>query len=199
MLDYLVPLVAYLCGSISSAVIVSALMGLPDPRAQGSHNPGATNVLRLGGRTGAALTLAGDVGKGALPVWLAVQLEVAEVSLACSGLCAFLGHLYPVFFGFRGGKGVATAFGALLVASPAAAGILALAWLATAAAFRYSSVSSLSAAALAPPTIFWSAKSLPLTVMGTLIAVGLFWRHRGNLRRLLDGSETRIGERGGDA
>lgn len=197
MPEYLIPVVAYLFGSISSAVIVSRLMGLPDPRTEGSNNPGATNVLRLGSKTGAALTLAGDVAKGAVPVLLALAFGISDNALAATGLAALLGHLYPVFFAFRGGKGVATALGVFAALSPAITGILIVSWLITAAVFRISSLAALVAAAAAPLLTFWLDGRTALVVMATIIAALLFWRHRANIARLLSGNESRIGKKPG--
>ncbi len=195
MIDYLLPLIAYLFGSVSSAVIVSKLMGLPDPRTEGSNNPGATNVLRLGSKTGAAVTLLGDILKGIIPVAIAVRLGLSDVPLALTGLGAFLGHLYPVFFAFRGGKGVATALGVFLAMSPAVAGVLCLVWLLMAGVSRYSSLSALTAATTAPFVTLWFEDSYALATMCALIAGLLFWRHRANIQRLLNGTESRIGKK----
>lgn len=195
MINILLPVIAYLFGSISSAVIVSRLMRLPDPRTSGSNNPGATNVLRLGSKTGAALTLVGDVAKGIVPVLIARYLAVGDWTLAATGLAAFLGHLYPVFFGFKGGKGVATALGVLLAISPLVTAGLVLIWLAVAAIFHYSSLAALSAAAGAPLMIAWLDGRMPLVVMAIVIAVLLFWRHRSNIARLINAEESRIGSK----
>jgi acyl phosphate:glycerol-3-phosphate acyltransferase len=147
---YLLPILGYLFGSISSAVVVSRLMGLDDPREVGSKNPGATNVLRYGGKLAAILTLAGDVLKGVIPVLIARYVTDDPAILATTALTAFLGHLFPVFFGFHGGKGVATALGVWLALNPWIGLLLAATWLATAAITRYSSLSSLAASMLAP-------------------------------------------------
>jgi len=135
---------AYLMGSIASAVVVARLMGLPDPRTQGSGNPGATNVLRLGGKKAAALTLLGDVLKGVIPVLAARLAGLPETGVALVALAAFLGHLYPVFFGFKGGKGVATAFGVLVAGAPLLGLAILVTWLAVAFASRISSLSALN-------------------------------------------------------
>jgi acyl phosphate:glycerol-3-phosphate acyltransferase len=195
MIEFLMPVVAYLFGSISSAVIVSRLMGLPDPRSEGSRNPGATNVLRLGSKPGAALTLAGDVAKGVIPVAIAVALDVSDQSLAATGLAAFLGHLYPVFFGFAGGKGVATALGVFAALSLPVTGVLVATWLAVAALFRRSSLAALAAAVCAPFATWWLDGRMPLVIMSVVVALLLTWRHRGNIQRLIDGTEGRIGNR----
>jgi glycerol-3-phosphate acyltransferase PlsY len=195
MIQYVMPVVAYLFGSVSSAVIVSRLMGLPDPRSGGSGNPGATNVLRLGSKRGAALTLAGDVAKGVVPVAIAAVFGVSDEVLAVTGFAAFLGHLYPVFFGFAGGKGVATALGVFAAASLPVTGVLVLVWLGMAALFRYSSLSALTAAAASPFVTWWLDGRWPVVVMCAAIAALLFWRHRSNIGRLLRGEESRIGSR----
>ena len=183
----------YLAGSISTAILVCRAMGLPDPRSEGSRNPGATNVLRFGGKKAAAITLAGDFLKGLLPVLLARLAGLEDVGLALTGLAAFLGHLYPVFFSFEGGKGVATAFGAILGLSwPVALAALG-AWLFMAFVVRISSLSALTAAALTPLLGWWF--NLPLAYNGVILAMVtlLVWRHRSNIRNLLAGAEDKIG------
>lgn len=189
MIDIALILGAYLAGSISAAIITCRLMGLPDPRTQGSGNPGATNVMRVGGKKPAAITLAGDAAKGLLPVLLAQALDVSEAVLALTALAAFLGHLYPLFFGFKGGKGVATAFGVLIgLAWPVALCLLGV-WLLMAKVFRVSSLAALTAAALSPLFMWWLRPAPELIAVATVISVMLIWRHRQNIRRLLDGSE----------
>jgi len=195
MTEFILPIVAYLFGSVSSAVIVSRLMRLPDPRTEGSNNPGATNVLRLGSKTGAALTLLGDTLKGVVPVLIAHQLDVSGMALAATGFCAFIGHLFPVFFGFQGGKGVATALGVFLAMSLKVSAVLGAVWLLMALVFRYSSLSALTAAAVAPFATWWLEQSIWLTLMCAVIAMLLFWRHRANIQRLLNGTESRIGKK----
>ncbi|KAA6183574.1 glycerol-3-phosphate 1-O-acyltransferase PlsY [Thiohalocapsa marina] len=187
---------AYLLGSVSSAIIVCRLMGLPDPRTQGSNNPGATNVLRIGGaraKPAAAITLLGDSIKGLLPMLAAHALGAAPVALAATGLAAFLGHLYPVFFGFRGGKGVATAlgvqFGLYWPVGLCVAGI----WLFVAKVLRISSASALVSMALAPFIVWWFRPDPALILMQVIITVLLFIRHSSNIRNLLSGDEGRIG------
>ena len=186
-------ILGYLAGSISTAILVCRAMDLPDPRSEGSRNPGATNVLRFGGKKAAAITLAGDFLKGLLPVLLARLAGLEDIGLALTALAAFLGHLYPVFFGFEGGKGVATAFGAILGLSwPVALGTLA-AWLFMAFVVRISSLAALTAAALAPLLGWWF--NLPLAYNAVLVAmvILLIWRHRSNIRNLLAGAEDKIG------
>ena len=194
-LDFALPITAYLLGSIATAVVVSRLLGLPDPRTIGSGNPGATNVLRTGNKLAALATLIGDLLKGLIPVVVARALDVSDLIIAITALAAFIGHIFPVFFQFKGGKGVATALGVLLGLSPwLGLGTLAV-WLAMAFGLRYSSLAALTAA-LAAPLIAWL-----LNLDGTiLIAIGsmsalLIWRHAGNIQRLLQGKETRIGEK----
>ena len=163
MLVIVCVVVAYLLGSLSAAIITCRVMGLPDPRGQGSGNPGATNVLRIGGKKAAAITLLGDFLKGLIPVLLASLLGVSALGLALVALAAFLGHLYPLFFGFQGGKGVATAFGAIIGLSlPVALAVL-LTWVGVFALCRVSSVAALSAAALAP-FYLWSVSYTHLTL-----------------------------------
>ncbi|MBK7984337.1 MAG: glycerol-3-phosphate 1-O-acyltransferase PlsY [Candidatus Competibacteraceae bacterium] len=183
----------YLAGSVSTAIIVCRIMGLPDPRSEGSRNPGATNVLRFGGKKAAAITLAGDFLKGLAPVLLARLAGLEETGLALTGLAAFLGHLYPVFFGFEGGKGVATAFGVILALSWPVALAALVTWLFMAFVVRVSSLSALTAAALAPLFAWWFG--LPGGYLAAvLVMVGLLiWRHRSNIRNLLAGTEGKIG------
>jgi glycerol-3-phosphate acyltransferase PlsY len=190
-------LAGYLIGSISFAVIVSRVFGLPDPRSYGSGNPGATNVLRTGKKFAAALTLLGDTAKGWVAVYLtqrfADEYGIGEIGIAGVAVAAFLGHLFPVFFGFRGGKGVATALGILLALNPWL-GLAALAtWIAVAAAFRYSSLAALVAALLAPVFSVWLSGGYAQAVAVTTMSLLLIWRHRVNLQRLFAGQEGKIG------
>lgn len=191
-LEYALIAAGYLFGSISAAILVCRAMGLPDPRTGGSKNPGATNVLRLGGKRAAALTLAGDLLKGLIPVLVARLFTSDAVVLAAVAAGAFLGHLYPVFFGFRGGKGVATAAGVLLGLSWQV-GVAALAtWLVMAKLFRISSLSALTAAVLAP-FYFWALEPQnAYLVISVALSLLLIWRHRSNIRELLAGTEERI-------
>lgn len=198
-MDLLLPvvliLVAYLLGSFSSAVVICRLMGLPDPRTQGSGNPGATNVLRSGGKKAAALTLFFDVIKGLLPVLLARMLTADEWTIGLVALAAFIGHLFPVFFNFRGGKGVATGFGCLLgIAWPLGLCVLAT-WLLMAFVFRYSSLSALVSASAAPLYAWLFTGSLVYTGLVLALSVLLIWRHRSNIRNLLQGKEDKIGHK----
>jgi glycerol-3-phosphate acyltransferase PlsY len=188
--------VAYLIGSISFAVVVSWCFGLPDPHTYGSGNPGATNVLRTGRKTAAVLTLIGDSAKGAFALWAALRLapefEVGETTLAAVALAAFIGHLFPVYFRFKGGKGVSIAAGILLALDLRIAGVVLLVWLVTVVALRYSSLASIVAALAAPVATFyflgWGSFACMVLVMTAL----LLWRHRGNIGRLMKGTESRI-------
>jgi glycerol-3-phosphate acyltransferase PlsY len=192
---HILVLVAYLLGSLSSAIIVCRIAGLPDPRSDGSGNPGATNVLRLGGKKPAIVTLAGDMLKGLLPVLLGHALGLAPVLLALVGLAAFLGHLYPVFFRFQGGKGVATALGVLLGLDWVVGLATVATWLAVAFVTRYSSLSALIATGLAPVWVAWRFGSLEPAVACVVMTALLFWRHAGNIRRLAAGEEPKIGQK----
>jgi len=192
MLLILLPLGGYLLGSVSSAVLVSKLMGLPDPRQSGSGNPGATNVLRLGNKPAAALTLLGDVLKGVLPVLIAKYLDADTTGIALAGLGAFLGHLFPVFFGFAGGKGVATSLGIFLALNPLIAGSQVALWALMALVFRYSSLAALVTALATPILLFWQMDDPVLTGFGIILAALLVFRHRANIVRLCRGTESRI-------
>ena len=192
MLLILLPLGGYLLGSVSSAVLVSKLMGLPDPRQSGSGNPGATNVLRLGNKPAAALTLLGDVLKGVLPVLIAKYLDADTTGIALAGLGAFLGHLFPVFFGFAGGKGVATSLGIFLALNPLIAGSQVVLWALIALVFRYSSLAALVTALATPILLFWQMEDPVLTGFGIILAALLVFRHRANIVRLCRGTESRI-------
>ncbi len=194
MWQWLLAPFAYLLGSLSSAVITSRIMGLPDPREEGSKNPGATNVLRLGGKKAAIFTLLGDAGKGLIPLLIAKALSVQGEVLAAVGLAAFIGHLYPVFFGFKGGKGVATALGVLTGYSWLTGLAVLLTWIAVAFVSRISSLSALVAATLAPSYVWYLLKSPELTFATALMSTLLIWRHRDNIRRILRGEESRIGK-----
>jgi glycerol-3-phosphate acyltransferase PlsY len=194
---------AYLVGSLSFAVIVSRVFGLADPRSYGSKNPGATNVLRSGHRAAAILTLALDALKGYVPVvaalLLAQRFGFGETTIAFVGLAAFLGHLWPVFFRFEGGKGVATAAGVLLGFNPVLGALTLLTWLIIAAFFRYSSLASIVSAVFAPfyQLLIWEASPLALAI--AVMSLLLIWRHSGNIRKLLAGTESRIGQKAAPA
>jgi glycerol-3-phosphate acyltransferase PlsY len=193
LITVLMIVIGYLAGSISTAILVCRAMGLPDPRNEGSRNPGATNVLRFGGKKAAAITLAGDFLKGLLPVLLARLAGLEDLGLALTALAAFLGHLYPVFFGFEGGKGVATAFGAILGLSWPVALAALVTWLFMAFVVRISSLSALTAAVLTPLLGWWFNLSFAYNAAILAMVVLLIWRHRSNIRNLLAGSEDKIG------
>lgn len=192
MTNALLIIAAYLLGSVSSAIIVCRLMGLPDPRTQGSNNPGATNVLRLGGKKAAAITLFGDMLKGFLPTLAALLMGVSPLVLAAVAMAAFLGHLYPVFFGFQGGKGVATALGTQFGIHWQIGGGVALIWLLMAKGLNISSLAALVSMALAPVVVWLVWPAPELIIMQCLMSVILFWRHRSNIRNLMAGSEGKI-------
>ena len=195
----LVVLAAYLLGSVSFAVLVSKLLRLPDPRSYGSKNPGATNVLRTGKKLAAALTLIGDAGKGLVAVLLARaylgETAASGVDIPLAGLAAFVGHLYPVFHRFQGGKGVATAAGVLLGFDIWLGLATILTWVAIAAFFRLSSLAALVGSIFAPVYAWWLFGLRPVWAVTIAIALLLIWRHRANIARLLAGEETRIGEK----
>ena len=186
---------AYLLGSVSFAMLMSKAFSLPDPRTYGSHNPGATNVLRSGKKAAAALTLLGDAAKGWLAVFLAVRFALSDEQVALIALAVFLGHLFPIFLRFRGGKGVATALGVLLALN-GWLGLAALAtWLLTAAMFRLSSLAALAAAVGAP--IYAILLGLPRewVLASGVMSLLLIWRHKGNVQNLLVGKESKIGSK----
>jgi glycerol-3-phosphate acyltransferase PlsY len=198
-LPFLAALAAYLIGSLSFAVIVSRAMGLSDPRTYGSGNPGATNVLRSGSKPAAILTLVLDALKGYVPVALAARYGHAhglgEGTVALVALAAFLGHLFPVYFRFRGGKGVATAGGTLFGIDPLLGAATVATWIIIAAFFRYSSLASIVAAVFAP---FWQLLTDGAgPIAFALIAMGLLllWRHEANVKRLFAGTENRLGRK----
>ncbi|WP_318499687.1 glycerol-3-phosphate 1-O-acyltransferase PlsY [Photobacterium leiognathi] len=189
-LALLMIIAAYLLGSISSAVLISRLCRLPDPRKSGSGNPGATNVLRLGGKSAAAMVLVADILKGMLPVWISYFLGINPFLLGIIGIAACLGHIYPLFFHFQGGKGVATALGALAPIGWDLSGMLIGTWIIALAVTGYSSAASLIAA-LSAPMLTWLVKpeyTMPVSMLSCLI----IFRHHENIRRLLDGEETKI-------
>ncbi|HYD33397.1 MAG TPA: glycerol-3-phosphate 1-O-acyltransferase PlsY [Methylophilaceae bacterium] len=185
---------AYLLGSISFGIIMSQLFGLPDPRTVGSGNPGATNVLRSGKKAAAALTLIGDTGKGWVAVWLAFHYSLAPWLICLIALAVFLGHLYPIFYKFKGGKGVATALGILLALSPWVGLSALLTWIITFAIWRYSSLAALVAAGLAPIYVIIFLDYKGFMVTSVLISLLLFWRHRGNIQKLTQGNEAGFGK-----
>lgn len=193
MLITLICICAYLIGSVSSAVLVCQLFKLPDPRFSGSNNPGATNVLRLGGKLPAALVLTFDILKGTIPVWGAYFLGVEPNWLGAIAVAACLGHIYPVFFHFNGGKAVATAFGALLPIGLSLGGLLIATWAIVVWLTRYSSLGAIVTVALAP-LYTWLIKPL-YTVPVSFLTVLIIFRHRANIKRLLQGKEPKIGKK----
>jgi glycerol-3-phosphate acyltransferase PlsY len=185
----------YLLGSVPFAVIVSRAFRLADPRSFGSGNPGATNVLRSGNKVAALLTLLGDAAKGWLAMFIAGRVGAGDTAIAVAGLAAFLGHVFPFTLGFKGGKGVATALGVLLGFSGALAGLTAGLWLTVVVLTRYSSLAALAAAAAAPALAWWLLGNIEVTVTVAFMCAVLIYRHKSNIRKLLAGTEGRVGGR----
>jgi glycerol-3-phosphate acyltransferase PlsY len=183
---------AYLLGSISAAIIVCRLFNLPDPRTQGSNNPGATNVLRIGGKKAAIITLLFDGLKGLVPVLIGKYLDFDTSALTWVALAAFLGHVYPVFFGFKGGKGIATFLGALLALNVLTGLAFGLTWLFVAKGLKISSLSALIATALTPLYLYFFTHQMYGVYVVILICVWIFFTHRGNIRRMVLGDEGKI-------
>jgi glycerol-3-phosphate acyltransferase PlsY len=193
-LTILIFALAYLAGSVSSAVLVCRLFNLPDPRGEGSGNPGATNVYRIGGKVPATLVLVSDILKGTIPVWGAYFLGLPPIHLGFVAIFACLGHIYPLFFGFKGGKAVATAFGAMLPIGLGLSVLLILSWVTLVALSGYSSLAAIITVALAP-LFTWFIKpaySLPVAMLAVLIII----RHKENILRLLKGQESKIWDKG---
>jgi acyl phosphate:glycerol-3-phosphate acyltransferase len=188
-------ILAYLMGSIASAILVCKLFGLDDPRRDGSGNPGATNVMRLHGKKAAILTLAGDVLKGLVPVLIAKALDSSELIIALCGLAAFLGHLFPIFFGFKGGKGVATLIGILFATHWILGLAYVLSWLFFVFLFRYSSLAALLAAVLTPLYSWLLLQNIYALICHSVITAILIWRHQSNIRKLIAGTEDKIGQK----
>lgn len=190
---------AYLIGSLSFAVIVSKYYGMDDPRTYGSGNPGATNVLRSGKKKAAALTLLGDALKGLVAVILARCLQdalnLSDIAIAAVAVAALVGHMWPIFFGFKGGKGVATALGVLLALSPATALVCAAIWLVMAFGFKVSSLAALVATVAAPLVAFWLMPYSSWAWATVVIAVLVLYRHKSNIQNLLQGKEGKIGDK----
>jgi acyl phosphate:glycerol-3-phosphate acyltransferase len=195
MTAVLAGILAYLVGSIPFAVVVSRAMGLPDPRSYGSGNPGTTNVLRSGSKVAALLTLAGDAAKGWVAVWVAMRLGLAVEVVAIVALAVFLGHVFSVWLRFQGGKGVATAAGVLFALDWRVGLATLVIWLVVVAASRYSSLGALVASAVAPAAVFTFLGAGPVFVASLAMCAVLVWRHAANIRKLLRGEESRIGER----
>ena len=188
---------SYLIGSIASAILVCKIMGKPDPRSEGSGNPGATNILRLHGKNAAIFTLLGDALKGFIPVFIVNILGFNEMIIALAGLGAFLGHLYPVFFQFRGGKGVATFVGLLFAGHWLFGSCFAAIWFSMAALFRYSSLAALTAAVLIPVIAFIVTNAIYLSASYAFMSILLLWRHQANIKHLLAGTEGKLGAKKG--
>ncbi len=192
---------SYLFGSVSTAIITCKLMGLPDPRTSGSNNPGTTNVLRIGGKKAAFITLLGDMFKGTIPVLITqfiIYFEVASFDqpfmvLALVGIAAFLGHLYPIFFKFKGGKGVATALGVLLGWSWILFVATGATWLITSFVTRYSSLSALVSFLVAPLYVYLVTQDATITIVCVVMTAMLYWRHGSNIKKLIAGEEKKIG------
>ncbi|MFZ8199129.1 glycerol-3-phosphate 1-O-acyltransferase PlsY [Alteromonas portus] len=193
-LTLLMTAVAYLFGSLSSAVVISQLFGLPDPRTAGSKNPGATNVYRLGGRIPALLVLVMDILKGTIPVYGSYFLGIEPIMLGIIAIFACLGHIFPLYFGFKGGKAVATAFGAMLPIGLDLAGLLILSWVVVVFLTGYSSLGALIAVSLAPLFTFLIKPlyTVPVAMLSLLIIL----RHKDNIARLLAGNESKVWDKG---
>jgi len=185
---------AYLIGSFSTAIATCKIMGIEDPRNTGSNNPGATNVLRHGGKKAAIITLIGDALKGLVPVLIAIQLQASPLIVALVGLFALLGHIFPVYYGFKGGKGVATYYGVIL-GIHWQVGLIALAtWLVIAKGLKISSLSALVSIFITPIVLWFFTQSAELTGAISIMSLFVFWRHKKNIQSLLDGSESKIGQ-----
>ena len=191
--DILLILMAYLSGSLASAVIVCKLMGRSDPRLDGSGNPGATNVLRLHGKKAGIVALLGDLLKGVIPVLLVKYFGASDTVIGLTGLAAFIGHLFPVFFGLKGGKGVATLFGVVLASSWQVGLLFAISWVTLATLFRYSSLASIVTAVLSPFYIYLVLPHIAYTICAALMSGMLLWRHQSNISKLVAGTESKIG------
>jgi len=195
ILNLLYILAAYLIGSFSSAVVVCKAMGLSDPREAGSNNPGATNVLRLHGKPAAIITLAGDLLKGLIPILIGKMIGVPHAVLAFMGLAAFLGHLYPIFFGFEGGKGIATFIGVIFGFAWQVGVVFMITWFIIAKLFKFSSLAALVASLV---SILAVSFFLPLPyylIVMIIMTILIFWRHKANIEKLIAGTESKIGEK----
>ena len=191
-MEFLLPLLAYLMGSISSAILIARVFDMPDPRTVGSGNPGATNILRQGNKTAAIATLLSDILKGAIPVLIARAFTQDTQILATVAAAAFIGHLFPIFFQFKGGKGVATALGVYFALNPWMGLALILCWLVSALLFRYSSLSAVLTAVLSPLFAWFLLPGTSFLLLSVFIAVFLLWRHQANIQRLIKGEEDKI-------
>ena len=182
-------IVAYLLGSLSSAILLSKIMGFQDPRSEGSKNPGATNVLRIAGKKAAFLTLVGDCLKGFIPVLVAAALFTDPLVVALTAFAAFAGHCFPIFFAFRGGKGVATAIAATVAFNWMVGAILIAIWLLFARVFKISSLAAIISFCVLPALVYWQLPDLKVAAIFAAISIILIWRHRANIQRLLGGHE----------
>ena len=194
-MPYFLVILSYFIGSVSTAVISCKLLGKVDPRTVGSKNPGATNVLRYAGKKAAFFTLLGDLLKGLVPVAIGHALNLDWGWLILIGAAAFLGHVYPIYYGFKGGKGVATALGVYIGLNPIVGIVVILTWLISALVFNISSLSALIATLLAPLYFFWVTGSFNLFLGLVLITVLIYWRHRTNILEIIDGTEDNISEK----
>ena len=194
-MPYFLVILAYFLGSVSTAVISCKLLGKVDPRTVGSKNPGATNVLRYAGKKAAFFTLLGDLLKGLVPVAVGHALNLDWGWLIMIGAAAFIGHVYPIYYGFKGGKGVATALGVYIGLNPIVGVVVILTWLISALVFNISSLSALIATLLAPLYFFWVTGSFNLFLGLVLITVLIYWRHRTNIVEIIDGTEDKISEK----
>jgi glycerol-3-phosphate acyltransferase PlsY len=186
--------IAYLIGSFSTAIITCKIMGIQDPRQTGSNNPGATNVLRHGGKKAAIITLLGDMLKGLIPVLLTIQLQADTLTIALVALGALLGHIFPVYYGFKGGKGVATYYGVILGINWQV-GLIALSiWLVIAALIKISSLSALISIFSTSFLLWYFTHSTELTIAVAVMSLLVFWRHEKNIKLILQGNEARIGK-----
>lgn len=195
ILNLLYIIAAYLIGSFSSAVVVCKVMGLSDPREGGSNNPGATNVLRLHGKPAAVITLAGDLLKGLIPILIGKMLGAPHVVLAGMGLAAFLGHLYPVFFGFEGGKGIATFIGVSFGFAWQIGVVFIIVWALVALLFRYSSLAALISSVVCILAVSFFLPPPYYLIVMVIMVILIFWRHKANIEKLIAGNESRIGEK----
>jgi glycerol-3-phosphate acyltransferase PlsY len=191
MIDSIILLIsAYLLGSISAAILLSRIMGFKDPRSEGSNNPGATNVLRIAGKKAAFLTLVGDCMKGLIPVMAARLLGFDPLIVALTAFAAFCGHCFPVFFAFRGGKGVATAIAATVAFNWIVGASLIAIWLLFARVFKISSLAAIISFTALPGLVYWRVPDLGVATVFAALSIILIWRHRANIQRLLSGSES---------
>ena len=198
-LPLLLIIIAYFIGSVSAAIISCKLLNEVDPRTVGSKNPGATNVLRHAGKKAALFTLAGDLLKGLIPVAIGHAFGLDWQWLGLIGLAAFLGHLYPVYYGFKGGKGVATALGIFIGLQPIVGIVVVITWLVSALVFNVSSLSALIATLLAPLYFFWVTDSLPLFIILIVMTGFIYWRHRSNIVEIINGTEDKISDKKTDS